>query len=286
MKKLLALLVVGGLLALTTGCPPGTTSEEVKPPKPTPGGTTPPAGSTNTPKDPVKGALKKVDGNKIAVGDTKDIDITGAIVTINGKDAKAADIKAADDTTATVTYDKSGKVAMDDVKTAAPAPPPPPAETTTEGTITKVDADKKMVTVKDKAGKETPVAVGADTKITLDTKDAKISDLKEGQTVTVKAKGDTVESIDAAKAAATPPPPPPPPPPAAGPVKGKVKSAAKDKVTITDADGKDVDLAVTDDTKVTIDGKDGKAADIKKDSTVTATKDGDKVTKIDATSPK
>ncbi len=50
MKKLLALLVAGGLLALTTGCPPGTTSGPMANPNPGPSGTTPPPiGSTGHP---------------------------------------------------------------------------------------------------------------------------------------------------------------------------------------------------------------------------------------------
>ena len=113
MKKLLALMVVGGLLALATGCPPAATTEKER---------------TNNAPPP-------------------------------------------------------------------PPPPPPAKETTTMGKILKIDKDKKSITVKDDAGKDVPVMVGADTKITVEgAADKKIDDLKEGQAVTVKSKGDNVLS--------------------------------------------------------------------------------------------
>jgi len=136
-------------------------------------------------------------------------------------------------------------------------------------------ADK--VTVTDQDNKEQVLAIGADTKVTIDGKDAKADAIKKDSSVTATKVGDKVTKIEAVSAITLP---------AISTVKGKAKSAAKDKVTVTGDDGKDVDLAVTADTAVTIDGKKGDAADIKKDSAVTATKDGDKVTKIEATSPK
>src|SRR5439155_11704893 len=134
---------------------------------------------------------------------------------------------------------------------ASAAPPTPPAETTTTGKITKIDKDKKTVTVKDDKDKETTVTVGADTKITVEgAADKKIDDLKEGQSVVVKAKGDAVASIEAK--AATPPPPPPDAPKT---VMGKVTKVEAGKITLS-LDGLAVAFAVPDSAKVTIDGAD------------------------------
>jgi hypothetical protein len=69
-------------------------------------------------------------------------------------------------------------------------------------------------------------------------------------------------------------------------VKGRVKAAAKDKITITGEDGKDVDLSVAPGAQIVIDAKDGKIEEIKVGSTVTAVVAGDKVARIDAVSPK
>jgi len=203
-KKLLALLVVGGLLALTTGCPPGTTSGPAA--SPTPG----PSGTPN------------------------------------------------------------------------PIPNPPSAKPTeAKGTVKSAAKDKVVITDADK--KDWDLIIIADTKITIDGKEGSADKIPVGASVTATKMGDKVTKIDATSGGA---PPPPPPPGGETTAKGKVKSAAKDKVTITDADGKDWDLAVTPDTAVTVDGKKGAAEDIKKGSEVTATKKGDAVTEIKATSPK
>lgn len=72
------------------------------------------------------------------------------------------------------------------------------------GTVLSVDAKKKIVTVtsKTKAGVERKhhVKVGSDTKITLDGKTATLSELKEGQQVSVTAgegRGAAASEIDA-----------------------------------------------------------------------------------------
>jgi biopolymer transport protein ExbD len=69
---------------------------------------------------------------------------------------------------------------------------------TLDGTIKKVDGDKLTVTDKDK--KDTTVTVNKDAKITLDGKEAKVTDLKEGQTVTVTHEDGKASAV-AAKAA-------------------------------------------------------------------------------------
>ncbi len=105
----------------------------------------------------------------------------------------------------------------------------PKTETTTKGAITKVDAERKLVTVRFEDVKQMTFNVGADTKITLDTKEATIADLKDGQAVTVKAKGADASTIDAKPVAPVTVTPPPATPTT---VKGKAKSAAGDKVTV------------------------------------------------------
>ena len=216
MKKLLALLVAGGLLALTTGCPPGTTSSAVPPPGPSASGTTPPPSGTTPPP----------------------------------------------------------------ANTNTPSPAKPMEA---KGTVKSAAKDKVVIT--DAKGKDWDLDVTPDTKVTINGKKGTAEEIKKDSEVSATLKDGKAATIDATSAA---PPPPLPPPPANEPkeAKGKVKSAAKDKVVITDAKGMDWDLAVTADTKVTIDDKKGEAENIKKGSEVTATTVGDKVTKIDATSPK
>jgi hypothetical protein len=154
-KKLLALMAVGGLLALATGCPPATTSE---PPKTSPGATgtghapptadkTPPVGTTDKDKapaatdkdktppaadkdktppatdkdktpaatEPIKGKVTKAEGNKITVEGKEYTIPESAKVTVDG----AADKKASDikeGNMVTIT-EKDGKVTAVDVKT-------------------------------------------------------------------------------------------------------------------------------------------------------------------------
>lgn len=73
---------------------------------------------------------------------------------------------------------------------------------TLEGTIKKVEGDKSTIVVTDSNKKDVTVTVNKDAKITLDGKPAKLTDLKEGQTVKVtheSAKASVVEA-KAAKA--------------------------------------------------------------------------------------
>ena len=75
-----------------------------------------------------------------------------------------------------------------------------------KGTISSVDADTVTVSVTDKKGaaKDHKVKTDSNTKITLDGKDAKLTDLKAGQTVTVtpgSGHGAPAAAIDATSAA-------------------------------------------------------------------------------------
>ncbi|HVS39647.1 MAG TPA: hypothetical protein VMS17_29085, partial [Gemmataceae bacterium] len=166
MKKLLALLVVGSLLALATGCPPAATEPEPSkknnpnPPTPPP---TPPG------KEATKGKVTKIEGGDITVGEKKVSVTPGATITVDGKEAKdLKGVTVGPDTTATINYDKDGKVTTVAIEkgTAAPMTEPPPP---TKGKVTKIEGGD--ITVNDKKVSVTPGAT-----ITVDGKDAK--DLK------------------------------------------------------------------------------------------------------------
>ena len=66
-----------------------------------------------------------------------------------------------------------------------------------KGTIKKVDADKSSLVVTDKDKKDVTVTVNKDAKITLDGKEAKFADLKEGQTVKVTEEDAKASAVDA-----------------------------------------------------------------------------------------
>ena len=68
-------------------------------------------------------------------------------------------------------------------------------------------------------------------------------------------------------------------------IKGQVKRAARDRLTVTGDDHKDWDLLVAADTRVIIDARVGKAEDIKVGSTVTVTERDGKVVTVEAQSP-
>jgi len=65
------------------------------------------------------------------------------------------------------------------------------------GSVVKVDGDKLTIKAKEK---ETVVATDANTKVTIDGKDAKLADLKEGQVVTVTPAEGTAQTIVVAAA--------------------------------------------------------------------------------------
>jgi hypothetical protein len=262
MKKLIAMLVIGGFLAAgVIGCGPTPSTEPEK--KPPPKDTMPPP----KPKEvKTEGKVtKSADGKitvKSATGD-KDFTITDdKVVTIDDKPGKAAEIKV--DHTVTIT-EVDGKITEVKAKSAA-APPPETAPKPVTGKVTKsaegkitvdgkeYDASTAKVTIDDKPGKAADIKADSTATITFD---------KEGKVTTVEVKGGT-------------PPPPPPPDKEPKPVTGKVTKSADGKITV---EGKEYDASAA---KVTIDDKPGKAADIKADSTATITLDKDgKVTGVD-----
>jgi hypothetical protein len=137
-KKLLALMIVGGLVALIAGCPPATTTGT----GPKSGSPTTKAGDTaktdkdtaktdkdtaKTDKDTAKtdkdkepavkthkGTVVKVDGTMLTMkgDDGKEMkhDLKDAKITRDGKDIKADELKADDKITVTMEGDKVTKV--------------------------------------------------------------------------------------------------------------------------------------------------------------------------------
>ena len=142
-------------------------------------------------------------------------------------------------------------------------------------------AAKDKVVITDSKDKDWPLDVTADTKVTLDGHDTTADKLPAGASVTASIDKDgKVTKIAAAGGAA----PNPNPAKEGKEATGKVKSAAKDKVVITDSKDKDWPLDVTADTKVTLDGHDTTADKLPAGASVTASIDKDgKVTKIEAT---
>lgn len=68
---------------------------------------------------------------------------------------------------------------------------------THDGKVVKVDGDKLVMT--DKAGKEHTHLVGNAAKVIVDGKDAKLSDLKPGQEITVTTEKKEITKIEAKK---------------------------------------------------------------------------------------
>jgi uncharacterized glyoxalase superfamily protein PhnB len=268
-KKLLGLLIVGGLLALTTGCPPGTTSEAVKPPPP------PPPPPVKTAPSPVKGTLKKVDGSKITVGTNDPIEIPDS-AKITGDAKSIKDLKADDNTTVTVTFDVDKKVTSVDVVVKAATPPPPDLSGKVSGKVTKSDAGK--ITVKPETGEAKDFTITDDKVVMIDGKPGKAADIAKDSTATVTTDKDgKITAVDVKGAT-----PPPPPPDLSGKVTGKVTKSDAGKITVKPETGDAKDFTIADDKVVMIDGKPGKAADIAKDNTVTVTTDKDgKITAVE-----
>ena len=165
----------------------------------------PPPASVET-----KGTVKSAEKDRIVVIDAEKKErilevAADTKVTIDGKPGKAEDIKKGD--TATVTS-KEGKATRIEVKGSAeppppPPPPPPPKEKTTTGKVNKVDRDNKTVSVKDDAGKDHAFTIGADAKVTIDSRDGKLADLKVDETASITEVDGKVTKIDV-KAPAAP----------------------------------------------------------------------------------
>jgi len=69
--------------------------------------------------------------------------------------------------------------------------------TTLTGTVAKVDSTGMKLTIKDSANKEETLTIESTTKITRGGKDAKLADVKEGDSVKVTRQGTKVSSVEA-----------------------------------------------------------------------------------------
>jgi len=191
-KKLLALAIVGGFLALATGCPPAST-----PPPPSKTGGTPTGPAKTEPKKEGKtheGKVVKVDGTKLIMKG-KDGEMTHEVgkdakVTVDGKAAELKDLK--DGQEIKVTTDDKDKVTAVEAKKADEVKAPEPK--THKGKVVKVDGDK--LTMKGEDDKEHMHDLKGAT-ITRDGKPAKAEDLKADDELTVTTEDGKVTKVDA-----------------------------------------------------------------------------------------
>jgi hypothetical protein len=190
-KKLLALAIVGGIIALTAGCPPAST----------PPGTTkvnPPASSAKTADktNTHEGKVVKTAEGKLTMKGKDDKEMTHDIskdakIMVDGTAAKLEDLKAGQEIT--VTTDDKGVVTKVDAKKAAVEPPKPEIKTH-KGKVVKVDGGK--LTMKGDDDKEHMHDL-KDVTITRDGKPAKPEDLKADDELTVTTEDGKVTKIEA-----------------------------------------------------------------------------------------
>jgi membrane protein involved in colicin uptake len=166
MKKLFALMAAGGLLALTTGCPPAP-STGLPPTHATPGTS---AGTSTGTHENGAGDHNKADK---AAADKAAAD-------------KAADKAAADKAAADKSADKAAadKAAADKAAADKNTPEKPIA-----GKVTKIDKDKLTVDGKD-------VTVPADAEVWIDGKKDELKNVKDGNTATVTEKDGKVTKVE------------------------------------------------------------------------------------------
>jgi TusA-related sulfurtransferase len=193
-KKLLALAIVGGFIALTVGCP----SPSTPPPASKTGGTpTPPKTDPKKEGKTHEGKVVKVDGAKLTMKG-KDGEMTHEVgkdakVTVDGTKAELKDLKEGQEIT--VTTDEKDAVTKVEAKKAGEVKAPEPK--THEGKVVKVTGDKLTMKSGDK---EMTHDIGKDVKITVDGTKAELKDLKEGQEIKVTTdEKDAVTKIEAKK---------------------------------------------------------------------------------------
>jgi hypothetical protein len=182
-KKLLAFVLAGGLLALTTGCPPNPTSEAPPVhPGPTGTGTTPPGPTGTTPpageEKKAEGKVEKASKDSVTVGG-KDYKVDEKTkVTIDGKDSTADKLEKGQDVT--VMYKGETATKIEAKKETAP---PPEAAKPFEGKVTASKEGK--ITVKPSTGESKDFTITDDKVVTIDGKPGKAADIKEGNMAAV-----------------------------------------------------------------------------------------------------
>lgn len=238
--------------------------------------------------------VMKIQGKdyKFSVGDE-------TTVTLNGEEAELKDLKKGQ--SATVTYKKEGekltatkivaKAAKDSFSVSFAALAPAAADDaadTLKGKIESVGEDNLVLNAN---GKRHKVSVGEECTITLNGEEAKLSDLKKGQTASVTAKREGGKLVATkievrAKAAGSFP--------AetafallADALKGEIESVGQDSLVLS-VGGKQHRVQVGEEATITLNGEKATLKDLKKGqmATVTAKKDGEKLvaTRIEAKS--
>jgi ribosomal 50S subunit-recycling heat shock protein len=183
-------------------------------------------------------------------------------VTVNGKDAKAADLKAGDKVLITLKADESGALSIAGGTKVGDGEKPGAKNPKFGGKVASVDPAARTVLLagKGEGGKEIPVKITADAKITVDGKVAKIGDIRKGALATftlVSAKdGQPREASEVVIAGFT--------------FTGVVKQIDTTSITIgTEKNDRVLKLATGG--KVLLGEKEGKLADLKVGDKVTVT---------------
>jgi truncated hemoglobin YjbI len=166
-------------------------------------------------------------------------------------------------------------------RTVVTPAPPINEETKTAGKVVNGEKDKLIVLVD---GKSRTFTVPDTAKVIINGKDGKLEDLyfERGATVVIASKGDVVTRVVATVEAKVPVPPPPS-------VKetthsGKIFTAGADSLTIKTNEDKEVKYPVPATAKILLNGEETKLADLREGASVTITKKGDIITKVEAKS--
>jgi len=128
-----------------------------------------------------------------------------------------------------------------------------PGEVMAQGQVTKVQADQNQFVLKGKDGREMTFRVARDSQFFLNNKASKITDLKEGDEVTVQYRLHAQDVHAGTGAQAT------------EAVRGQIKRVAADQnqLLLKDQNGKDMTFQLGQDARVRLNNKDGKVTDLK-----------------------
>jgi Cu/Ag efflux protein CusF len=211
----------------------------------------------------IKGKVKRVstDDNLFVLTDNKGQDRTFQVarearIRLNNKDARLSDLREGEEVT--VTY----RARANDICTEKGAQ----NAHTTRGQIRRLDADSQRVVLKDRQGKEQTFEFGPDAKVRLEDREAKLTDLKEGQEVaiTFTKEGDRmmVRNICTERDGQT-----------AHTAHGQIKSVVADKnqLVLKDSQGRERRFQIAQDAKVRLNDKEANLAALREGEEVAVT---------------
>jgi Cu/Ag efflux protein CusF len=242
--------VVGMLaLALLLGLPAAVWADDKAADQAKPGDATAQGQVTKIQADHNQFSLKGRDGQEMTFRVARD-----SVIRLNNKDSKFADLKEGDEVA--VRY----RLHAQDVRfdTAARA------TEAIRGQVKQVAAGQNQLILKDQNGKDVTFQLGQDTKVRVNNKDGKLSDLKEGDDVMVRFQRQDdrlmVREICSDKDGQ-----------ATDVTRGKIQSVAADthQLVLKDRDGKEWTFHVARDAKVRLDDRDSSLSDLKTGNEVT-----------------